>query len=81
MFDGHAGKQCAQAVREIFPRTLEAKLKAIEHPFTDLSDVFTEVYEEVDQQLSEFEYEGCTSTTALVWQVGGSVEMFKNNLF
>lgn len=68
VFDGHAGKDCAIEVKNIFPRELENHLENIVS--TDLSAVFSQTYLTVDNKISSFEYEGTTVTSVLIWQVG-----------
>ncbi len=38
---------------------------------TNLTDIFRQVYLSVDSSLSQYEYEGCTATSVLIWKQGG----------
>jgi len=69
IFDGHAGKNCSTSASSIFPKTLQSELIGTPSP-VDMKDIFTKTYAKVDEDLKEFEYEGCTATTVFVWQVG-----------
>jgi hypothetical protein len=37
---------------------------------TDLTDIWKPIYLKVDEKLKEFEYEGTTASTVLIWRVG-----------
>eukprot|EP01127_Copromyxa_protea_P003187 TRINITY_DN13047_c0_g1_i1.p1 TRINITY_DN13047_c0_g1~~TRINITY_DN13047_c0_g1_i1.p1 ORF type:complete len:720 (-),score=227.49 TRINITY_DN13047_c0_g1_i1:184-2343(-) len=69
VFDGHAGKGCSTSLTKIFPRVFGKQFAAggwINK--TDMTDLFKAVYAEVDKQLEEYEDEGSTATTVLVWR-------------
>jgi len=69
VFDGHAGKGCSTSLTKIFPRVFAKKFAAGNWATkTDLSDLWKSVYLEVDKQLEEYEDEGSTATTVLVWR-------------
>lgn len=70
IFDGHAGKECAEAVATLFPKYLQMEIEKTKN-FEDMSIIFSKTYHSVDEQLTEFECVGCTATTVFVWQVGG----------
>lgn len=69
VFDGHAGKGCSTSLTKIFPRVFGKQFASggwINK--TDLTDLWKSVYAEVDKQLEEYEDEGATSTTVLIWR-------------
>lgn len=69
VFDGHVGKNCAQALTKVFPQTFYKKFVAGKwDEKTDLTPLLKEVYLEVDDQLKEYLYEGSTSTTVIIWR-------------
>lgn len=69
VFDGHAGKKCAEALTKLFPQTFYKKFVAGKwEEKSDLAPLLKEVYQEVDAQLSEYLYEGSTATTVIIWR-------------
>lgn len=59
VFDGHAGKKCAEALTKLFPQIFYKKFVAGKwEEKSDLAPLLKEVYQEVDAQLSEYLYEG-----------------------
>jgi len=70
VFDGHAGKNCADDAVKLFPLEFERQLS--EHsPMVnppDLVTIFKDTYQKIDQALLKYDYEGCTGTTVFVWQ-------------
>ena len=74
VFDGFAGKECAQDAAVALPRVLAEELArrggADKH--ADLGDVWPAVYAATDKALSAHEYVGCTCTTLFVWQHAGA---------
>jgi serine/threonine protein phosphatase PrpC len=69
VFDGHAGKNCAEKLTKIFPETFYKKFQNGKwEEKTDLTPLFKEVYQEVDDNLKEFLYEGSTATTVIIWR-------------
>eukprot|EP01119_Soliformovum_irregulare_P003406 TRINITY_DN1390_c0_g1_i1.p1 TRINITY_DN1390_c0_g1~~TRINITY_DN1390_c0_g1_i1.p1 ORF type:complete len:258 (+),score=65.72 TRINITY_DN1390_c0_g1_i1:424-1197(+) len=73
VFDGHGGKECAQAVRDIFPQKFFEVLKEMDpkRVFTDYSASFPRVFAQVDAMLLAHEYQGCTATVIYLWEVDG----------
>jgi len=71
IFDGHAGKNCAVGATVHFPKEFEIQLAKSISPVVDVSSVFKQTYSTVDEQLKEFEYEGCTATTVYIWEDAG----------
>lgn len=53
-----------------FPKQLEKALKEM-NGSVDMATTMTQAYSTTDQELSEFEYEGCTATTIYVWEENG----------
>eukprot|EP01126_Amoeba_proteus_P029445 TRINITY_DN2904_c0_g1_i16.p1 TRINITY_DN2904_c0_g1~~TRINITY_DN2904_c0_g1_i16.p1 ORF type:complete len:535 (-),score=137.98 TRINITY_DN2904_c0_g1_i16:106-1632(-) len=72
VFDGHGGKDCAAQASEIFPSVFEQKYVEKGRNRTDLRETFLEAYEATDLSLKEFQFEGCTATTAAVWTLPGT---------
>jgi len=70
VFDGHAGRSCAVSCTTKVPQFLKEEIG--DQKLTDLTEVWKKVYQRADSELTEFEYEGCTSTTVFIWQVGES---------
>jgi len=70
VFDGHAGKKCAEAAARLFPTELANALKTKSEVVTDLTDIWKPIYLKVDEQLKEYEYEGTTASTVFLWKVG-----------
>jgi len=68
VFDGHAGKECSTALLKEFPAVFKKHWNAGWEEKTDLTDLWKIVYQETDNNLKRFEYEGATSTTVLVWR-------------
>lgn len=69
VFDGHVGHECAETARDTYHLILNDILKKQGwEQKTNLHDVLVEALLETDRSLNQFEYEGCTATTALVWQ-------------
>jgi serine/threonine protein phosphatase PrpC len=59
VFDGHAGKKCAETLTKLFPQTFYKKFQAGKwEEKTDLAPLLKEVYLEVDAGLTEYQYEG-----------------------
>jgi len=70
VFDGHAGKNCAQSLTKYFPNTFYKKFQSGKwEEKSDLAPLLKEVYFEVDEQLKEYLYEGSTATTVIVWKI------------
>jgi len=71
VFDGHVGHECAETARDSFHNILAEVLneQGWENK-TDLREIMVEALLRTDRVLHRFEYEGCTATTAFVWQVG-----------
>eukprot|EP01119_Soliformovum_irregulare_P020966 TRINITY_DN6865_c0_g1_i1.p1 TRINITY_DN6865_c0_g1~~TRINITY_DN6865_c0_g1_i1.p1 ORF type:complete len:613 (-),score=175.86 TRINITY_DN6865_c0_g1_i1:59-1897(-) len=74
VFDGHAGKDCAIAAVKKFSTIFKLKLEAYKSSngnMCNLEQVFLDTYEQVDKELIEYEYMGCTATTAYLWEANG----------
>jgi len=71
VFDGHLGSNCARTLQEIFPyhfkEYITSKYPNGEYP-EDLSNLWNDVYHDIDQKLLKFEDEGSTSTTIAIWK-------------
>jgi len=74
VFDGHAGKRCAEHARAIFHKEFENQLQKyggeVKDPAVGLKEVFINTFLEVDKQLEEHEYEGTTATAVYIWREG-----------
>jgi len=69
VFDGHAGKNCAQALTKLFPQHFYKKFTAGKwEEKSDLAALLKEVFADVDEQLKEFQYEGSTASTVIIWR-------------
>jgi len=68
VFDGHAGNSCATKLTRLFPKIFVKHI--LQHKMEDLSlnSLWDSVYDEVDQGLIDFEYEGATGTTLFIWR-------------
>jgi serine/threonine protein phosphatase PrpC len=81
VFDGHAGKDCANELIKIFPKILYQFWSKYnkDRKSTDISQIFTETYREVDEQLkiSKFEDEGSTATTIVIWRTPDGKRYFQ----
>ncbi|CAI5464513.1 unnamed protein product [Closterium sp. Yama58-4] len=72
VFDGHAGRQCADNVKRIFPEKLSQELlKGGKHVVVRMScnatDVLRAAFKVTEEELNN-EDEGCTATVLLVWR-------------
>ncbi|GJP42227.1 hypothetical protein CLOM_g1818 [Closterium sp. NIES-68] len=72
VFDGHAGRQCADNVKRIFPDKLSQELlKGGKHVVVRMScnatDVLKAAFKATEEELNN-EDEGCTATVLLVWK-------------
>lgn len=71
IFDGHSGRECADAAKEIVPKLLKEKIDALEvNDETDLEPILKNVFKEADEKMIEFEYEGSTATVMPLWKIG-----------
>lgn len=61
VFDGHAGKECSTALLKEFPSVFKKHWNATWEGKTDLTDLWKAVYQETDNNLKKYEYEGTTS--------------------
>jgi len=79
VFDGHAGRECADELTKIFPKILFHYWNKYnkDRKCTDLSQVFTETYKEVDELLKKFEDEGSTATTIVIWRTPDGKRYFQ----
>jgi len=76
VLDGHAGQEAALAAAQLIPKELKKRLKAYRKENkkktrrpTDMMKILHMAYLKVDEKLLSFQYEGCTATTVIVWQV------------
>eukprot|EP01125_Pyxidicula_operculata_P009133 TRINITY_DN3027_c0_g1_i6.p1 TRINITY_DN3027_c0_g1~~TRINITY_DN3027_c0_g1_i6.p1 ORF type:complete len:1063 (+),score=315.09 TRINITY_DN3027_c0_g1_i6:92-3280(+) len=72
VFDGHAGKDCANNLVKSFPVTFtqvwdELNSKG-ENKMQLLTQIWFKVYQVVDEGLRDFKYEGSTGTTVFLWR-------------
>jgi len=67
VFDGHGGKDCAIQAKKNFSSVFQ---KYIKENCEDFSSALSQTFLDLDSQLSEFEYLGCTATVVLIWQIG-----------
>jgi hypothetical protein len=70
VFDGHGGADCAIEAKKIFPIVMKEKVTSISLSSNSLQ-ILRETFLNVDQQLEEFEYMGCTGTAVFVWEFNG----------
>uniref|UniRef100_A0A6B2L5R3 PPM-type phosphatase domain-containing protein n=1 Tax=Arcella intermedia TaxID=1963864 RepID=A0A6B2L5R3_9EUKA len=69
VFDGHAGKDCASELITLFPKIFKKHWKkSKDKAQTDFTNLWIEVYKEVDGLLAQFEDLGSTATTLLIWR-------------
>jgi len=71
VFDGHAGLGCSSALVEAFPKVFAThwlQLHTDNYDRQQMVQMWDSIYAEVDQALQQFEYEGSTGTTLLVWR-------------
>eukprot|EP01117_Protostelium_nocturnum_P000197 TRINITY_DN1026_c0_g1_i1.p1 TRINITY_DN1026_c0_g1~~TRINITY_DN1026_c0_g1_i1.p1 ORF type:complete len:711 (-),score=212.53 TRINITY_DN1026_c0_g1_i1:69-2201(-) len=66
VYDGHAGKNCAETAIQRFPEIFKEKITEGE----DQREAFLSTFEQLDNELISFEYEGCTATSLYIWQSG-----------
>jgi len=64
---------------QLFPQVLLSNLKKYnkDGQLKDASAVFNQTYQEVDQLLIKFEYEGSTATTLLIWKTADGKRYFQ----
>jgi protein phosphatase 1L len=79
VFDGHAGRKVADELTTVFPKILFQYWNKYnkDRKCTDLSQIFTETYREVDEQLKKFEDEGSTATTIVIWRTPDGKRYFQ----
>ena len=68
------GRQCSEAAREVLPRHLRKRLRALAKAgvrSADLATALTDVFRTTDARLlaRQHLYEGCTATVAVIWSV------------
>jgi len=70
VFDGHAGKECATELTKVFPKSFAQHWSQHnkDRKKLDITQIWLDVYKEVDEQLIKFEDEGSTATTLLIWR-------------
>jgi len=70
VFDGHAGKDCATELTKIFPKFFAQYWMQHnkDRKKLDFSQIWLDVYRDVDEQLKKYEDEGSTATTLLIWR-------------
>jgi serine/threonine protein phosphatase PrpC len=70
VFDGHVDKNAAVKAASLLPQVLSEKIRKTALS-NDSSTLLTESFLDTDLQLKEFDTEGTTATTVLVWRVNG----------
>ncbi|KAH3758535.1 protein phosphatase 2C [Pelomyxa schiedti] len=70
VFDGFAGTGASLAAKAKFAPHLHTMITS-DSPKPDYSDILTKCFSEVDQQLSDMEYEGCTCSVVIIWRYEG----------
>jgi len=70
VFDGFAGRECAQDATKVVPEVLAEQLaqRGGAEKQTDLTDLLPKVFAEADERLKKHEDLGCTATVAFVWE-------------
>ncbi|KAH3746149.1 protein phosphatase 2C [Pelomyxa schiedti] len=71
VFDGFAGTGASKAAKAKLAPHLYTMITS-GPPKSDYSETLTQCFLEVDQQLSEMEYEGCTCTVVIIWRHEGN---------
>ena len=70
IFDGHAGSGASKAATKIVPNEFQKQLSKKKKKIRDLSEVFHVTFLRSDDQMAEYEYEGCTGTLVCLWRAG-----------
>eukprot|EP01130_Rhizamoeba_saxonica_P011864 TRINITY_DN4943_c0_g1_i2.p1 TRINITY_DN4943_c0_g1~~TRINITY_DN4943_c0_g1_i2.p1 ORF type:complete len:382 (-),score=89.92 TRINITY_DN4943_c0_g1_i2:47-1192(-) len=69
VFDGHAGASCATKLKEIFGDHMETELrKKFNYMPKGLKNIWGRLYKKVDAKLVEYDTEGSTATTCVIWR-------------
>jgi len=68
VFDGHIGSNCSKELVTLFPFNLIRYLRDIIQSYDDIPHMWGSLYRLVDSKLKQYEYEGSTATTALIWK-------------
>ncbi|EGC30859.1 hypothetical protein DICPUDRAFT_157361 [Dictyostelium purpureum] len=69
VFDGHAGRGAADSASKLFPLELEKLMKEQDNYLEDdQSQLINKAFKNVDNQMKDHEYEGCTATISLIWK-------------
>jgi len=68
VFDGHIGSNCSKDLVTLFPNNLIRYLRDIIQSYDDIPHMWGSLFRLVDSKLKEYNYEGSTATTALVWK-------------
>jgi len=69
VFDGHAGKWAAESASKLFPKQFAQILGDNGNQISkDMSLVLNSTFENVDNQMKNHEYEGCTATVSVIWK-------------
>eukprot|EP01128_Nolandella_sp_AFSM9_P011696 TRINITY_DN862_c0_g1_i1.p1 TRINITY_DN862_c0_g1~~TRINITY_DN862_c0_g1_i1.p1 ORF type:complete len:879 (+),score=257.84 TRINITY_DN862_c0_g1_i1:198-2639(+) len=68
VFDGHAGKGCSTALLTTFPEVFAKHWTAPAPPPEKIPSILNTIFNEADEQLKEYEYEGSTGTTIAIWK-------------
>jgi len=72
VFDGHAGFSAAKAAKTFFPQEFYTQWKLEKNEeLSDAKHVLERTFLKVDNNLTVFEYEGCTATVVYIWSAGG----------
>jgi len=74
VFDGHAGKECSTELTRIFPKLFAHHWvnQNKDRKKLDITQIWLDVYRDVDEQLKKYEDEGSTATTIIVWRAADS---------
>eukprot|EP01129_Flabellula_baltica_P012873 TRINITY_DN588_c0_g1_i1.p1 TRINITY_DN588_c0_g1~~TRINITY_DN588_c0_g1_i1.p1 ORF type:complete len:554 (-),score=152.47 TRINITY_DN588_c0_g1_i1:59-1720(-) len=79
VFDGHSKDLCSKALTKIFPVKLKEYLKK-EGLSSDLTNIWTPLFLEVDEGLLQYEECGSTGTSVLIWSHEGRKYLQAANL-
>lgn len=76
VFDGHGGRSCSHSLPDIFHTCFLKHWQELldangGQPPAHFDALFPIVFREVDEQLSDYQYEGSTGTACLVWKSNG----------
>eukprot|EP01114_Cavostelium_apophysatum_P020996 TRINITY_DN7195_c0_g1_i1.p1 TRINITY_DN7195_c0_g1~~TRINITY_DN7195_c0_g1_i1.p1 ORF type:complete len:454 (-),score=132.71 TRINITY_DN7195_c0_g1_i1:62-1396(-) len=73
VFDGHAGNSAAKAAKALLPQEFGGHLRALSgRPASGgMASTFRKTFQDVDNAMDVFQYEGCTATAVFLWCSNG----------